>query len=204
MGLVEMFLKRNEPGIQRVQESFLLGDSKTIPGVITFSHFLSNSQTLPDWKDPNSDIFMRSEWLTHPVPEISAKFARVAGSRNLDVQIRSILSSQTVIPSTHQIHHTHVFGHSHRPKDFTLQGIRYIHNPLGKPVERDMNLIPHDVSFKLIWDCQSGGNVQAKTIVRYWEEHGGIHNPERMKIQPSRKTQSVQQHHSVSQSSHKV
>jgi len=192
IGLGDMFLKKNEIGIQRVHESFLHWESSSTKhlGLITFSHFLPNSQTLPDWKNPQSDVFMRSEWLSHPVPEISAKFAKVAGSINLEKQIRSILPSQTAISlhssNRHQIHHTHVFGHSHRPKDFTLKDIRYIHNPLGKPVERDMNLIPRDVNFKLIWDCRSGGNVQGKTIVRYWEENGGIYNPERMKPQPMR------------------
>lgn len=162
--------------------------SKKIPGIISFSHFLPNQQTLPDWKDPKNCNFQRHEWLDHPVPEVSAKFAKVAGSVLIDDQIRSILSSNK---QKSKVKHLHIFGHSHRPKDFVHNGIRYVHNPLGKPKEREMKMISEDVDFQLIWNCTmstkhkakipddkisySGGygEVPGVRIIRFWEETEG-------------------------------
>ena len=189
--LAQTFLKRNEIAIADVR-SFLEGKSfapkqKHNIGLVTFSHFLPNQQTLPDWKDLSSDHFQR-DWLDHPGPGISAKFALVAGSKLIDEQVRSILDgieidvvpSSTVqsqessqIPSS-PVSHMHVFGHSHRPKDFYYKGIRYIHHPLGKPRERESNMISPNVDFKCIWDAQSdNGSVPDSQIIRYWDEHGG-------------------------------
>ena len=143
-----------------------------LPGLITFSHFLPNQQTLPDWKDPTSRTFLRKEWLDHPVPETSAKFAKVAGSSLIDKQIRNIIPSSTMSNSSSSnsnssnsndsIQHLHVFGHSHRPKDFVFDNIRYIHNPLGKPAEREMNMVPTEVGFQLIWDCTNQSSLKQK------------------------------------------
>jgi len=168
------------------------------PGLITFSHFLPNQKTLPDWKDPTSDSFNRDEWLDHPVPEISAKFAKVAGSMLIDDQIRSVIPYNQ-FDSSQPVQHLHLFGHSHRPKDFVYDNIRYIHNPLGKPAEREMNMVSQNVGFQLIWDCTSeslksqqlsyeqsandnirissvgvgGGEIAGRQVIRYWEEQGG-------------------------------
>eukprot|EP00562_Extubocellulus_spinifer_P010654 CAMPEP_0178499288 /NCGR_PEP_ID=MMETSP0696-20121128/15744_1 /TAXON_ID=265572 /ORGANISM="Extubocellulus spinifer, Strain CCMP396" /LENGTH=505 /DNA_ID=CAMNT_0020127975 /DNA_START=152 /DNA_END=1669 /DNA_ORIENTATION=+ len=185
-GLAEEFASWNVPSIDKVRESIdNWEDASNLPGLITYSHFLPSKRTLPDWKVPSSDVFQRDEWLDHPVPEVSAKFAYVAGSQSIDDQIRSITPSQSVLTSTstpdtstdsQQLpRHIHVFGHSHRPKDFCYGGIRYVHNPVGKPVEREMNMISNELDFQLIWDSSSyiGEVPSGETVIRYWEQWGG-------------------------------
>ena len=231
-GLVDYFVRQNECMLDNVRSSFSSSASPTKKttittttssqpsratapkGIITFSHFLPNQKVLPDWKNVESNSFLKDEWLDHGAGGISAKFAKVAGSSLLDDQIRSILPLDDSHPSIadrmdelifanhtnndtfqsrdfssksdeHYRHseeesqssykHLHVFGHSHRPKDVTISNIRYIHNPLGKPAERELQMISPEVDFQLIWDCTSeNGEVVAKEeIVRYWEEKGG-------------------------------
>lgn len=116
---------------------------RKLPGLITYSHFLPNEKTLPDWKDPHCETFQRDEWLDHPVPEVSAKFAKVSGSALIDEQIRSILPSLANRDGIKEgaFQHLHIFGHSHRPKDFVFNGVRYVHNPLGKPFKYEIHLL---------------------------------------------------------------
>ena len=171
--LVKHFLQKNEDAIQEITHSYLNNENKNV-GLITVSHFLPNQQTLPDWKDVRVPTFQRNEWLNHPVPDISAKFARVAGSKLIDEQLRSIHDElHSSSPCNDDLKHLHVFGHSHRPKDFTFKNIRYIHNPLGKPAEREMNMISPKLTFQLLWDTTNGGEIYGEQVIRYWEEKGG-------------------------------
>ena len=167
--LTKLFLSWNEPALEAVRQS-------SVENVITFSHFLPSQRCLPDWKVPSSEQFCREEWLDHPVPDVSAKFAYVAGSDLIDEQLRSF-SNEAIRSASSSIdinrNHIHVFGHSHRPKDFVLDGIRYIHNPVGKPVEREMNMINDELDFQLIWDCREGQICSEVDIIRYWEQFGG-------------------------------
>jgi hypothetical protein len=179
---------------------------------MTVSHFLPNSQSLPDWKDLTRERFLPNEWLGHGAGSMSAKFAKVAGTVLLDQQIRNEIGSSSSTAagsnfttttstattttttsatpppppsssppppssSSSSFRQIHIFGHSHRPKDFEFQGIRYIHNPLGKPRERDMYMINPNVDFQIVWQKKSssgsgsGGEVTPKqSILRYWEE----------------------------------
>ena len=71
-------------------------------------------QCLPGWKDVHDPTFHKNKWLNHGAPGTSAKFAKVTGSSKfLENQFRAI---QTDL---------HGFGHSDRPKEFLLHGIRY-------------------------------------------------------------------------------
>lgn len=77
------------------------------PRVITFSHFLPRPELLP------------------PVDVLRFKqLPRVAGTDVLEEQLRAAGAS------------VHVFGHTHIPWDETIDGVRYVQNPLSYPYER--------------------------------------------------------------------
>jgi len=198
LGLNNIFLKRNEVSIAQVrqhlakchqfeQDQFNANVTRNNTkkgrnvGLVTFSHFLPNQQCLPDWKNVTSVNFDRTNWLDHGAGKTSCKFALVAGSQSLDAQIRSITNEKLSVIDDKKLvfdeqqQHIHVFGHSHRPKDFNLSGVRYVHNPLGSPRERESHMITECPEFQLIWDTRSTeGQIYAKKpLIRYWEEHGG-------------------------------
>mmetsp|Transcript_10919 Transcript_10919/g.15629 ORF Transcript_10919/g.15629 Transcript_10919/m.15629 type:complete len:420 (+) Transcript_10919:35-1294(+) len=154
VGLADFFHQLNIPSIQKVTDSRSNRDS-----IISFSHFLPNQQCLPDWKELSA-IDFNSQWLDHGAPGTSAKFAKVAGSETLHHQIIDLGST------------LHVFGHSHRPKDFIFKGTRFVHNPLGSPRERLIHMVSPDVTFLQIWDTRIG-QLQGKQVLRLWEEQGG-------------------------------
>jgi hypothetical protein len=178
-GLTQFFLDKNLDLLERIETLMSQSNSKFPPGLMTVSHFLPNQQCLPDWKDVDSSHFLREPWLDHGGGGMSAKFAKVSGTQLLDDQIRS----GTLPFSTRQIH---LFGHSHRPKDFEKDNIRYIHNPLGKPREREMRMVSPDVDFQTVWDTGIG-EVPGETIIRYWEEKGGGVEALRMRMKNSRR-----------------
>jgi hypothetical protein len=76
--------------------------------VISFSHFLPRRELLPAVET------LRFKGLP-----------RVAGSAELDRQIRAVGSIM------------HVFGHSHINRDLTIEGIRYVQHALLYPRERE-------------------------------------------------------------------
>ena len=162
-GLVDHFHEQvNEPMLSAVLE-YEASNSREA-SLMTVSHFLPNQQCLPDWKDLDRDVFSMS-WLDHGGGGTSAKFAKVAGSLLLDEQLRSLTG--------HFSRHIHVFGHSHRPKDFEFKSVRYVHHPLGKPRERELYMVSPDVDFSLLWNLRGRGEVSSPTVMRYWEEYGG-------------------------------
>jgi hypothetical protein len=89
---------------------------------MSFSHFLPCKQTLPDWLDPGEDKF-RPEWLENSSPSTQVMFSRVAGSHIIDRQLRELTKGVPDMGKEASVcRHIHAFGHSHRPKDFELQG----------------------------------------------------------------------------------
>jgi predicted phosphodiesterase len=157
--LADYFHDQNSESIDFVLKA-ARGEGEQVP-ILTMSHFLPNQQCLPDWKDISSSTFQRDEWLDHGAPGTSSKFAKVAGSLGLQHQLDMIHPA------------IHIFGHSHRPKNFFRNGIRYIHNPLGNPRERLMYMVSPKVDFKLIWETDGAGQVHGSQVLRFWEEKGG-------------------------------
>ncbi|KAG7337410.1 calcineurin-like phosphoesterase superfamily domain containing protein [Nitzschia inconspicua] len=176
-GLVQFFAQYNQRLIHQMREAFEHSSRSNCSsiekgkgkGIMTVSHFLPNQQCLPDWKDVSSNRFLKDSWLNHGGGGVSAKFALVAGTQELERQIRDLKLDPRGGESLRQIH---VFGHSHRPKDFELDGIRYIHNPLGKPREREIFMVDPEVDFQYVWDTRVG-EIEGETVIRYWEEKGG-------------------------------
>lgn len=122
-GLTEHFYNKNLALLESLQESVAAQPSyssnEASRAVMFMSHFLPNKQCLPDWKDVDSPTFQRDTWLDHGGGGVSAKFALVAGTQQLEDQVRSFGQS---LPT--DIRQIHLFGHSHRPKDFEMDSIR--------------------------------------------------------------------------------
>jgi Calcineurin-like phosphoesterase len=74
--------------------------------VVTFSHFLPRFELMP------------------PFLNKARKLSLVVGDPAIDEQLRALGSS------------VHVFGHTHWQADTTIEGVRYIQNPIGHSRER--------------------------------------------------------------------
>lgn len=94
--------------------------------IISFSHFLPRTELI----FPSVEMYRfalermkKGEMMgTDPTPGFN--FSRVAGSWELDSQIRQLGSTM------------HVYGHQHRNRDVLIEGVRYISHCLGYPKER--------------------------------------------------------------------
>mmetsp|Transcript_28353 Transcript_28353/g.71140 ORF Transcript_28353/g.71140 Transcript_28353/m.71140 type:complete len:240 (+) Transcript_28353:1-720(+) len=137
--------------------------------LLTVSHFLPSPTCLPDWCHPSSSTFDVPNWLDHPAARKAALFSKVAGSPLIDEQIRALAAAG----GEDGVRHIHCFGHSHRPKDYEFRGVRYVHHPVGKPVERERGMLPMVPSFKKLWDPEEGEVRCAEgSVIRWWEQFG--------------------------------
>jgi Calcineurin-like phosphoesterase len=103
--LVEHLLDGNRPVLDTVlqhqleQSTASLSSSSTLSqphAIMTVSHFLPNLQTLPDWKNLDAPAFDLA-WLDHGAGDMSAKFAKVAGSARI---VRASFCSHSFRDST--------------------------------------------------------------------------------------------------------
>ena len=122
--VVDFFLELNGPVCQRQYDA----------PVVSFSHFL-----------PRQDlIFPFRNWRQHlgkfkdPLPQFN--FTRVAGSVEIDDQIRRVGSI------------LHVYGHQHRNRHRKEGGVTYVSHCLGYPKERIQAHWRGDDLPKLIWE----------------------------------------------------
>ncbi len=84
--------------------------------VISFSHFLPRRELM-------FNAGARPASLPDPHPGFN--FSRVAGCSLLDTQIRRLGAR------------VHVYGHQHRNRDTTIDGVRYVSHCMGYPRERE-------------------------------------------------------------------
>ena len=160
-GVAAMMCAINKRSVERVHEALTKGEGSSI---LSFSHFLPNKKCLSDWLDPSQDEFDPA-WLDDcEIKDRPVKFSRVAGTELLEEQIRGLTRNITTVQS-----HTHIFGHSHRPKDFMHKGIRYVHNPVGNPREQQAGFVPENPLLYLAWD--SGPAIPREVpLLRYWQQ----------------------------------
>jgi len=119
------FLSSNVPHLTRVYDA----------PVVTFSHFL-----------PRTDLMFPPRIDGGPSPDTwphrrGFNFSRVAGTWSLDEQIRKLGSR------------VHLYGHQHRNRWVTIDGIHYISHCLGYPYERKTGRIGYFQSGpRVIWE----------------------------------------------------
>ncbi|XP_033633356.1 uncharacterized protein LOC117294918 [Asterias rubens] len=117
--------------------------------VVSFSHFLPRKDLIRADEDDEKSVVQERERLGL-CPEMPKRqgamqgfnFTRYAGCHTLDRQIREIRSA------------VHVFGHQHRNRDRSIDGVRYISHCLGYKKERDEGLtygINHWQGPKQVW-----------------------------------------------------
>lgn len=100
--------------------------------VLSFSHFLPRREVM--FRSPASPP-------VRPGRAVRFNFSRVAGSSRIEAQIRALGSV------------VHVHGHQHRNRDRVIDGVRYVSNCLGYPLERARGDIGDSCgSLKLVWD----------------------------------------------------
>ena len=121
-----------------MNNEYLKGDYKE--PVISFSHFLPRQELMFPEK---RDYKLLKKMDRHP----AFNFSRVAGSLNLDKQIRSIGSA------------IHIYGHQHRNRERNIDGVYYVSHCLGYPNERKLGLVRDaENGPKLIWDTSNRNN----------------------------------------------
>ena len=168
-GVAAALARLNQPIVEHVNQQLRQGRGDA---VFSFSHFLPRAETLPDWLEPSTEVFAHS-WLEHPAGSTAVKFSRVAGSDRIDAQLRA-LTAGVVRAGKRAPRHMHAFGHSHRPKDFSLEHVRYVSFPLGYGKEREKRLVPDGTQNpRLMWEEAGPCRAPVRPLVRFWEEHGG-------------------------------
>lgn len=108
--LAQWFANQNQASLERTYEH----------PVISFSHFLPRRE-LVFHKSIQESLKLARKY--DPLPEFN--FTRVAGSLRIDEQVRSLGST------------LHIYGHQHRNRVRTYDGVTYLSHCMGYPKERE-------------------------------------------------------------------
>lgn len=108
--------------------------------VISFSHFLPR-QELIFHKSMQHALSLAKQF--DPMPEFN--FSRVAGSLRIDEQVRRLGSE------------LHIYGHQHRNRTRTIDGVTYLSHCMGYPRERQRGHVETDaIRPKCVWRDDTG------------------------------------------------
>lgn len=108
--------------------------------IISFSHFLPR-QDLIFHKSLEEAMALARKF--DPMPEFN--FSRVAGSRRIEEQLRRLGSS------------LHIYGHQHRNRLRTLDGVTYLSHCMGYPKERQRGHVAAEaIHPKCVWRDDTG------------------------------------------------
>jgi len=103
--------------------------------IITFSHFLPRNDLIFDYTKPSG--------FKDPYPQFN--FTRVAGSWNIDKQLRDLKSN------------VHIYGHQHWNRFRYIDNVLYVSHVLGSPKDRQRSGIEDkNYLLKLIWSTENG------------------------------------------------
>jgi predicted phosphodiesterase len=121
------FLAMNEAHVARAYDA----------PVISFSHFLPRRELI--FATPEERAAVAPGLRVDPHPRFN--FSRVAGCRGLDEQIHRLGAR------------AHVYGHQHRNRDRTLDGVRYLSQCLGYPRERTNGMPGRIAAPMVVWEA---------------------------------------------------
>jgi len=147
----EFYARKNEAALSALQR-------RPPKRLITFSHYCPRIELLPE-----------KRFLVDP------HIAKVSGSVILEAQIRQ--AHAAVAPGGSALH---LYGHTHIAMDLTLEGVRYIHWPLGYPREaRNQSKVTACSGLLLLLAGGGGGAATAEFVPPQWtfwsefyREHG--------------------------------
>jgi predicted phosphodiesterase len=127
--VAEYYIKMNDLKLAKTPHSV----------VISFSHFLPRQELIFGINGPPP----KNSGFIDPLPKFN--FSRVAGTSQLEKQIREINSQ------------IHIYGHQHRNRFRNIDGVFYIAHGLGYPKERQWaNINDKDYFPRLIWSSENG------------------------------------------------
>ncbi|MCG8669692.1 MAG: metallophosphoesterase [Pseudomonadales bacterium] len=108
--------------------------------VVSFSHFLPRQELMLSTEAERAASRLNFKDL-HP----EFNFSRVAGSTEIESQLRSLGSR------------VHVYGHQHRNRQRQIEGVTYLSHCMGYPKERKVGVVDEACAHPLeIWNDQDG------------------------------------------------